>query len=261
MTQYSTLLVELRNHTALIKVNRPKALNALNREVLCDLHTAFKDLALNPDVLGVIVTGEGDKAFVAGADIPSMQEMTVLHAKHFVDFGHSVMDAIERFPRPVIAAVNGFALGGGLELALACDFIYASETAKLGLPELNLGIFPGFGGTQRLSRAIGLAKAKELIFTARMLNAVEAKAWGIVNEVFKPEELLGACEKVLQGIYTKGPVAVSIVKEVMNAGANRTLESGLALERNSFPTVFSTDDKKEGMSAFLAKRPAQFKGK
>lgn len=261
MTQYPTLLVELRNHTALIKVNRPKALNALNREVLCDLHTAFKDLTLNPDVLGVIVTGEGDKAFVAGADIPSMQEMTVLHAKHFVDFGHSVMDAIERFPRPVIAAVNGFALGGGLELALACDFIYAAETARLGLPEVNLGIFPGFGGTQRLARTIGLAKAKELVFTARMLNAMEAKAWGIVNEVLKPEELLSACEKVLQGIYTKGPVAVSIVKEVMNAGANRTVESGLALERNSFPTVFSTDDKKEGMSAFLEKRPAVFKGK
>ena len=261
MAEYANLTVDVRDHTAIVKINRPKALNALNLDVLCNLRDAFQALSLNADVLGVMVTGEGDKAFVAGADITAMQDMSVLNAKHFAEFGHAVMDAIENFPRPVIAAVNGFALGGGLELALACDFIYASETAKMGLPEVNLGIFPGFGGTQRLTRALGIHKAKELIFTAKMLSASEAKTWGLVNEVVAPADLIAACQKVLNTIYSKGPVAISLAKALVTAGANDSVAAGLKLERASFAAAFSTEDKVEGMAAFLEKRPAQFKGK
>lgn len=261
MRDYPELALEIRERTAIVKINRPKALNALNRDVLCSLEKVFDDLRLNADVLGVIVTGEGDKAFVAGADIVAMQDMPILHAKHFADYGHKVMSSIENFPRPVIAAVNGFALGGGLELALACDFIYASQTAKLGLPEVNLGIFPGFGGTQRLTRAIGIQKAKELIFTAKMLSAEEGKAWGLVNEVLPADQLIAACEKTLKTIYGKGPVAISIAKELVNAGVNTSFDAGLHLERNSFAAVFGTDDKQEGMRAFVEKRPAAFQGK
>lgn len=261
MSTYPNLLVEVANRTAVIKVNRPKALNALNLEVLCNLRDVFRDLSTNAEVLGVILTGEGDKAFVAGADIAAMKDMTALNAKYFADFGHTVMDAIENFGRPVVAAVNGFALGGGLELALACDFIYAAENAKLGLPEVNLGIFPGFGGTQRLARAIGLHKAKELIYTAKIISAAEAKVLGIVNEVLPAAELIPACDKVLQTIYSKGPVAISAAKALVNAGANGSVESGLRLERASFGAVFGTEDKEEGVSAFLEKRTPQFKGK
>lgn len=261
MKEYPSLLVEITDRTAIIKINRPKALNALNQEVLCSLRDVFKDLSITPNVLGVIITGEGDKAFVAGADIAAMQEMPILHAKYFAEFGHTVMDAIENFGRPVIAAVNGFALGGGLELALACDFIYAADTAKVGLPEVNLGIFPGFGGTQRLTRAIGPQKAKELIFTAKTLSAADAKDWGIINAVFPATELLEVCKKTLATIYSKGPVAVSLAKSLITAGAGGTIDAGLKLERASFATVFGTEDKAEGLKAFLEKRPAQFQGK
>lgn len=261
MAEYPNLIVDIVDRTAIIKINRPKALNALNLEVLCNLRDVFKDLSINPKVLGVILTGEGEKAFVAGADIAAMQEMTVLNAKYFAEFGHTVMDAIENFSRPVIAAVNGFALGGGLELALSCDFIYASDAAKLGLPEVNLGIFPGFGGTQRLARAVGIHKAKELIYTAKMLTAADAKAIGLVNEVVPAADLLSTCQKVLETIYTKGPVAISVAKSLITAGANSSVEAGLKLEKHGFASVFSTEDKAEGMKAFVEKRPAQFKGK
>ncbi len=259
--EYPQLKVEVANHTAVVTVNRAKALNALNVEVLYSLERVFKDLAMNKEVLGAIVTGDGDKAFIAGADIWAMQAMSQLEAKHFATFGHRVMDTIENFPHPVIAAVNGFALGGGCELALACDFIYAASEARLGLPEVNLGIFPGFGGTQRLVRAIGPQKAKELIFTARILSAEEAKEWGFVNLVCPLEDLIPTCQNTLQTIYSKGPVAIGMAKELVNAGANHTISEGLHLERNSFAAVFGTEDKTEGLAAFLEKRPAKFQGK
>lgn len=256
-----TLLVTIENHVATVAVNRPKALNAINGQVLADLISVFSTLKNNADVKGVILTGAGEKAFVAGADIASMQTMTVIEATQFGELGHACMRTIETFPKPVIAAVNGFCLGGGLELALSADFIYAAKTAKLGLPEVNLGIFPGFGGTQRLPRLIGKALAKELIFTAKMLSADEALTLGIVNKVCEPAELIAEVRKTLDVILSKGLVAVALAKKAVNEGTDLPLASGLAFEGVTFPLTFSTEDKAEGVGAFLEKRPAQFKGK
>lgn len=258
---YSNLLLEVKDRIAIVKINRPKALNALNGEVLLDLQQAFTDLTQNREVQVVILTGDGEKAFIAGADIAAMKEMTALQAKEFCDLGHRVMRAIETYRGPVIAAVNGFCLGGGLELALSCDFIYASELAKLGLPEVNLGIMPGFGGTQRLPRLIGKNRAKELIFTGRMLSAKEALEWGIVNKVCGGVELLKDVEVVAQEILQKGPIGVQFAKRAINEGADLDINSGLALEQAIFPAIFATEDKNEGVSAFLEKRKASFKGR
>lgn len=258
---YENLLVDIQDRIATVKINRPKALNALNEAVLNDLLNFFQASTENPEIGAVLLTGEGDKAFVAGADIASMPKMSALKAARFAGLGHCCMSVIENHPKPVLAAVNGFCLGGGLELALSCDFIYASEKAKLGLPEVNLGIFPGFGGTQRLSRLIGKNRAKELVFTARMLSAEEALAWGIANRVCAPEALLEEAKQTLKEILSKGPVAVQLAKEVMNRGSDLDITSGLALERNTFPLVFATEDKTEGVTAFLEKRKAEFKGK
>ena len=209
----------------------------------------------------VILTGSGEKAFVAGADISGMKEMNALQAREFCNLGHRAMRMVANCKKPIIAAVNGFCLGGGFELALACDFIYASEHAKLGLPEVNLGLFPGFGGTQRLARLIGKNRAKELIYTARMLSAHEALDWGIANRVCTPDELLTQAKTTAKEIMSKAPVAVELAKEVINHGTDLDLGSGLTLERNTFPLVFATEDQVEGVTAFLEKRKANFKGK
>jgi len=259
--EYKNLLLESKNGLATVKINRPKALNALNGEVLQDLFAAFTDLAKDPQAKVVCITCEGEKAFVADADIAAMTDMTALQAKEFCDLGHRVMRTIENFPRPVIAAVNGFCLGGGLELALSCDFIYASELAKLGLPEVNLGIFPGFGGTQRLSRLVGRNRAKEIIFTAKMLSAKEAHELGIVNKVCGAIDLMKDVELVAGEIMQKGPIAIQIAKRAINEGSGLDLNSGLALEQAAFPLVFATEDKTEGVKAFLEKRKANFIGK
>lgn len=258
---FKNLQIEHNAGLCTVRVNRPQALNALNPEVLLELGTFAHEINKNPEIKAVIITGAGEKAFVAGADIAAMKEMTALQAKEFCDLGHRVMKLIESAHKPVIAAVNGFCLGGGLELALSCDFIYASENAKLGLPEVNLGIFPGFGGTQRLSRLIGKNKAKELIFTAKMLSAAEAKEWGILNKVTSPADLLKEVEATAREIMKKGPIAVQLAKQAVNQGTDLDINSGLAIEKALFPTVFSTDDKLEGVSAFLEKRKAEFKGK
>lgn len=259
--EYKNLLTELNEGIFTIKVNRPKALNALNGEVLLDLLNVMHEVHRNREIKVVVITGEGEKAFVAGADIAAMKEMTPLQAKEFCDLGHHVMRMIETCRCPVIAAINGFALGGGLELALSCDFIYASENAKLGLPEVNLGIFPGFGGTQRLARLIGKNRAKELIFTARMISAKDALEIGLVNKVCGGTELLKDVEVVAKEIMSKGPVAIELAKRAVNDGADLDISSGLAVERAVFPLVFATDDRTEGVSAFLEKRKAEFKGK
>lgn len=259
---YENLLLEIKDGLAQVTINRPKALNAINRGVLEDLLAAFGDIYKNKsEINGVVITGSGEKAFVAGADIAAMKDMSALDAEEFTQLGHCCMRVIETCPVPVVAAVNGFALGGGLELALACDFIYASKTAKLGLPEVNLGLFPGFGGTQRLARAIGRQRAKELIFTADMLSAEEAMAMGFVNKVFELEELMPAVTKTLKKIAAKGPVAVSLAKKCINEGTDLPLASGLMLEQTQFPLTFATEDRREGVTAFLEKRAAQFKGK
>ncbi len=260
MSEYENLLISIEDRLATVKVNRPKALNALNGGVLADLEQAFTELDQKSEVGCIILTGEGEKSFVAGADIAAMKTMTVLDAQKFCDLGHRAMLAVENCRKPVIAAVHGFCLGGGLELALACDFIFASGASKLGLPEVNLGLFPGFGGTQRLSRLIGKNRAKELIYTARMLSAAEAFQWGILNRVCEPSDLLSEVEAVAKDILKKGPVAISLAKEVVNRGTDLDLTSGLTLEKNSFPLIFATQDCKEGVSAFLEKRKAQFKG-
>jgi enoyl-CoA hydratase len=252
---------ETSDFTAIVKVNREKALNALNADVLKELKSTFQALSNNQEVRSIILTGAGDKAFVAGADIAAMSQMTVAQASEFATLGHEAMNAVQECSKPVIAAVNGFCLGGGLELALSCDFIYASQKAKLGLPETGLGLYPGFGGTQRLARVIGSARAKELIMSARLISADEAADWGIVNKVCAPEQLLANAKACAAEINSKGPVSVSLAKKVINQGLDESLPVGLELEKGSFALCFSTEDLKEGLGAFLEKRKPEFHGK
>lgn len=258
---FETILFSVDNGVATVTINRPKALNALGQTVLTELLKCFREIRRVSDVRAVIITGAGDKAFIAGADIVAMQTMTAVDSSHFIELGQRCMRAIETCHVPVVAAVNGFALGGGLELALSCDFIYASENAKLGLPEVNLGLFPGFGGTQRLSRLIGKNRAKELIYTAKVLSAQEAYDIGIVNKVTSKESLLDEVKKTIGEIIKKGPIAVGLAKKVINEGADLDITSGLALEANTFPLIFATEDKQEGVKAFLERREAKFGGK
>lgn len=259
---FETLTLEIKDRIATVTVNRPKALNAINRQVLEELMMAFSQIRKHGREVGsVIVTGSGDKAFVAGADISSMKDMTALDAEEFTKLGHNAMRAIETCDVPVIAAVNGFALGGGMELALACDFIYASKNAKLGLPEVNLGLFPGFGGTQRLARLIGRARAKELVYTADIISADQAFALGVVNKVCEQDKLIEDVRATLTKIMSKAPVAVSLAKKCINEGTDLPIASGLAFEQTQFSLTFATDDRHEGVAAFLEKRAANFKGK
>lgn len=257
---FETISFSVENNIGILSINRPKALNALNAQVLTEIISCFHDIHKNPEVKSVIITGSGDKAFVAGADIAAMQNMTALEAARFGETGHRAMRVIENSSVPVVAAVNGFCLGGGLELALSCDFIYASTSAKMGLPEVNLGIFPGFGGTQRLSRLIGRARAKELVYTAKIIGAQEAFDLGIINKLCEPEKLMEDVKSVLGVIMKKGLVAVSLAKKVINEGSDLPLSSGLKLEEMTFPLTFATEDKKEGVAAFLEKREAKFTG-
>ena len=258
---FQFLLLDKKDFIATVTVNREKALNALNPDVLKEIQAAFTQLSEDKDVRAVIVTGAGEKAFVAGADIAAMSAMTEADAMEFGKLGHAAMNAVDHCNKPVIAAVNGFCLGGGMELSLSCDFIYASEKAKLGLPEVNLGLFPGWGGTQRLARLVGKGVAKEMIFTSRVIGASEALAFGIVNKVCKPEELLNEVRAVAAEIAKKGPIAVQMAKQVINEGFDLPLPQGLEKEKATFPKCFATQDLKEGLAAFLDKRPAQFQGK
>ncbi|MBI4373369.1 MAG: enoyl-CoA hydratase/isomerase family protein [Deltaproteobacteria bacterium] len=258
---YQNLKLEKQNRVATVWLSREKALNALNADLLKELKNGFETLSEDREVWAVILTGAGEKAFVAGADIAAMSQMSPDQASEFGRLGHEVMSAVENCKKPVIAAVNGFCLGGGLELALSCDFIYASERAKLGLPEVGLGLFPGWGGTQRLTRLLGKNRAKEIIFTGRMLSAQEAFQFGVVNRVCKPEELMNEVRAAAAEICKKGPVAVSLAKKLMNEACNTSLVDGLANERKTFPECFKTEDTKEGLAAFLEKRAANFKGK
>jgi len=259
---FETIKVELQGHLAIVTISREAALNALSSQVLSDLTAATAELELSADVRVVIVTGAGDKSFVAGADIGEMSELTPLQAQAFAQMGGALTQAIETSEKPWIAAVNGFALGGGCELALACDFVYASDKAKFGQPEVKLGIIPGFGGTQRLARRVGVAKAKELCMTGDTIDAAEALRIGLADAVWPHGELLAKAKDIAGRIAANGPLGVSAVKRLVHIGQSTTLEHAITLEQQSFSLLFSTQDQREGMSAFLAKprRAPQFKG-
>jgi enoyl-CoA hydratase len=243
-----------------LTIERPEVLNALNIEVLVALKQCADELRGRREVRCVIITGGGEKAFAAGADIASMKGASPEQARVMATKGHAAMDAIASLPIPVIAAVNGFALGGGCELALACDFIYASERARFGQPEVNLGIMPGFGGTQRLARRVGAAVARELIYTGSIIDAQEALRLGLVNRVVAGEQLMAEARKTAALIAQKAPIAVRLAKRVIDEGLENALRDGNDLEIAAFEDCFRTADKEEGISAFLEKRAATFKG-
>ena len=245
----------------LLTINRPKALNALNAATLDEIASAVKKVAADDGARVLLVTGAGGKAFVAGADIAEMQHATIEQAREISERGMQVMHALEALPVPVIALVNGYCLGGGCELALACDWILASDTAVFGQPEVNLGIPPGFGGTQRLPRRIGPARALELLTTARQVKAAEAAAIGLANHVYPASELQAKGLEAARQIAARGPAAVRLVKQAVRRGANLDLYTACALETDLFAWAFGTQDCMEGMSAFIEKRPAKFTGR
>lgn len=258
---YKHILFEVKNHIAYLKLNRPDKLNALNWATMQELDHAFARIHEDAAVKGVILTGSGPKAFAAGADIAELAEQNPIGAKTFALASQEILHRIEHFAKPVIAAVNGFCLGGGNELAMACHMRWASDNAKFGQPEVNLGIICGNGGTQRLARLVGKGRAIELVISGTIIDAAEAYRIGLVNHVVAPDELLPACEKFLQTVFSKGPIAVSLSLEAVTRGLEMHLEEGVSLEANLFGLAFSTADMKEGTSAFMEKRAANFQGK
>lgn len=257
---YETLLFETNDNIATMTFNRPKALNALNQKLLEEFSAVLDEIEANADIRVLILTGAGEKAFVAGADISELAQMTPLMAKKFATNGQKTFSRLESLSIPVIAAVNGFALGGGTEVALACDFIYASEKGVFGLPEITLGIIPGFGGTQRLTRIVGTNMAKELIFTGKTFSATEAATLGIVNKVCAPETLMDDVLKTAGTIASRGAVSLRAAKEAIECGKDVDLETGCRFEGDAFALCMASIDAKEGTSAFLEKRKAKFQG-
>jgi len=258
---FSNILFEKKNSIAYVTVNRPKVLNALNMATMEELRTAFHEIKNDVGVRVVILTGAGEKAFIAGADIGELAQHDAVSAKQYTHRGQSVLNLIENLGKPVIACINGFALGGGCEIAMACTMRLASETAKLGQPEVKLGIIPGYGGTQRLPRLVGKAIAMQLVLTGEMISAQEAHRIGLVNEVVPAASLIARAEAIAQKIIANPPLAVQYAMEAVNKGMEMTLGEGLYLEATLFGVACATEDKKEGTRAFLEKRPAVFKGK
>ena len=257
---YENILTEQKNATLHITINRASKLNALNKATLSELNAAFQAAFADEEVRAIILTGDGTKAFVAGADIAEFADFSVAQGAALSSDGHAqVFNLIENSPKPVIAAINGFALGGGLELAMACHIRVASETAKMGLPEVGLGVIPGYGGTQRLAQLIGKGRAMEMIVTADVINAAEAYRMGLVNHVVAPENLIAKCEEIVSKITTKSPVAISYAIKSVNAGFEED-QNGYASEIENFGACFGTKDFKEGTTAFLEKRKANFSG-
>lgn len=258
---YENIQFEVRDHIGFITLNRPKSLNALNSALLRELGHLLDEIARNEDIRAVILSGSGEKAFAAGADISEMQPMTAIQGRKFSADGMDSITKLETLPQPTIAAVNGFALGGGCEVALACDIRIASTTAKFGQPEVNLGVTPGFGATQRLPRLVGAGIAKELLLTGDVIGADRAYEIGLVNHVVAPEQLLDKAIEIATKIAGKGQLSVRMTKQGVNEGLNMDVERGLQYETELFALSFSTEDQKEGMQAFLEKRPANFQGK
>jgi len=260
-TALENVLYEKKGAIAYVTVNRPKVLNALSRRTWEDLRTAFEDARDDPAVRGVILTGAGDKAFVAGADISELAHVTAVEAQTSSGYGQAVLDLIENLGKPVIAAVNGFALGGGCETAMACTIRVAAEHAKFGQPEVALGLIPGGGGTQRLPRLVGKGRALQLILSGAMISAQEAYRIGLANEVVPAADLIPRAEAILKQIFANAPIAVRHSLEAVNRGLETSQAEGLALEAALFGLCAGTDDKKEGTSAFLQKRAPQFQGR
>lgn len=256
------VLVEKEGPVAILTINNPKALNALSTAVLQDLEEAVNDVKNDDDIYAVIITGAGPKSFVAGADIAEMKNKTVEEAAQYGAFGNKVFREIETMEKPVIAAINGFALGGGNELAMACDIRLAAENAVFGQPEVGLGITPGFGGTQRLARIVPVGIAKEIIYTGRNIKAPKALEIGLVNAVYPQEELMAAAKKMANGIAKNAPKAVAASKNAINKGLDGTMDEGIAIEVEEFSNCFATEDQKYGMDCFLNKvKDKQFKNK
>ena len=257
---YQTVRYEKNGKIGVLTISRPAALNALNSLELTEINAAIAEVEADADLGCLIITGDG-KAFVAGADISEMSTKTLTEGRDFGRYGAAVMRRIEKLEIPTIAAVNGFALGGGCELAMSCDIILASEKAKFGQPEVGLGITPGFSGTQRLPRRVGTAKAKELIFSGKMINAAQAKEMGLVNEVFAPEALMEGAMAMAESFVKNAPIAVKYSKACIDRGMQMDIDDGIAVENELFAMCFATQDQKEGMGAFLEKRPAVFENK
>ncbi len=257
---YETINYEVKNNIGYITVSRPKALNAINNQVLDELYDVCTKIEKDDDVRVVILTGEG-KAFVAGADIAEMNSLDSIGGRNMIAKGHRVMNYIESIEKPFIAAVNGFALGGGCELSMACDFRIASEKAKFGQPEVGLGIIPGFGGTIRLARLIGKGMANYLLMTADMIDVQEAYRIGLVEKVVAPEDLIPVCEEIAQKIIKNAPIAVGVAKTALNKAFDIDIHTASVLEVEAFTSTFGSKDKTEGMTAFLEKRKANFQGK
>jgi enoyl-CoA hydratase len=258
---YKNIKYVFEDPISFVTINRPQVLNALDAETLDELDDCFTGLEKCPDTRVVIITGEGDKSFVAGADIKELHEDTATTGHLRSLKGQAIFNKIECLAKPVIAAVNGFALGGGCELALACDIRLASEKAKLGQPEVNLGIIPGYGGTQRLARLVGPGLAKKMIFTGDFVKADEALKIGLVDAVYPPDDLMKAAKELALKIAAKGPLAIRAAKQAINLGLDTDLKSGLNYEAALFGTIAATEDKNEGTGAFLEKREPKFKGK
>jgi enoyl-CoA hydratase len=257
---YKNIIFNVENGIATITFNRPEVLNALNEASLQEFSDALDAVASDKDIRVLVLTGAGEKSFVAGADITEFLRFNVLKAKLFAETGHGVVNKLQELPIPVIAAVNGYALGGGCEVVLGCDFIYAAENAMFGLPEINLGIIPGFGGTQRLPRLVGKNMAKEMIFTGKMISAAEAHAVGLVNTVCSQDQLMAEVMKTAATMASKGRASLRSAKQAINSGMDVDLKTGCRIEIDAFAICLSSTDAKEGTTAFLEKRKANFKG-
>lgn len=256
--KFEYLLFDRKGNIGILYINRPDALNALNSQVLEELDRAVDRIIEDKDIHILIITGKG-RAFVAGADIGEMKDMDILEARRFADKGHKLFRKIELMEKPVIAAVNGFALGGGCELSMCCDIRIASDKAKFGQPEVGLGIIPGFAGTQRLARIVGIGRAKELIFTSDMIDAEKAYEIGLVNRVVPAEDLMEEAIDMAERIGSNGQIAVRFAKTAINEGMETNMEAGLAIEKDLFGLCFATEDQREGMEAFLEKRKPNYK--
>lgn len=258
---YENIIVETRDEIGYVTVNRPKVMNALSIATVKELMEAFEVLRADEGVKVIILTGAGEKSFVAGADIKEFQSLCPDEARDYAKRGQKLLSLIERLGKPVIAAVNGFALGGGCEIAMACTFRVASDNAKLGQPEVTLGLIPGYGGTQRLPRLVGKGRAMEMILSGKLIDAATGASWGLVNRVVPQAELMETCEKLAKTIALQAPIAIKYCLEAVNSGVNLTLEEGQVLEADLFGLVFATLDCKEGTAAFVEKRKPDFKGK